>query len=252
MFRRIAPWLRPGGLLLATLGTIKGEGVQADWLGVPMFFADATPERNRQLLAETGFVLLRDDVMARVEPEEGEVSFHWIIGRRGDVPAIKRFRGSAVVSQIGLPVLTGVAWRAGPRCADLSRLPAWRGVAPADDREAERRRDDGLVEGPQGRHHPDFDVSVGERLEQVADGLDPQRLDRTTARPVPRVLVPKLERIAGQDVPEQLGRAHRRQPGGLDRCDAARGRERQEPLTVSVGRLRRGVERDPRAVPRGK
>ena len=81
---RIAAWLRPGGVLLATLGTRQGEGVGADWLGVPMYFSGTTPDRNRELLREAGFELLRDQVITISEPDEGDASFHWLLARRLD------------------------------------------------------------------------------------------------------------------------------------------------------------------------
>ena len=88
MLDRIATWLRPGGALLATLGTIEGDGVQQDWLGVPMFFGGLDPARNRMLSPRPGSAIDRDEVATLVEPEEGEVSFHWLLARKpglGDV-----------------------------------------------------------------------------------------------------------------------------------------------------------------------
>jgi SAM-dependent methyltransferase len=40
---RIHDWLRPHGRLLVTLGTVEGEALEEDWLGVPMFFAGRAP-----------------------------------------------------------------------------------------------------------------------------------------------------------------------------------------------------------------
>ena len=88
MLERIATWLRPGGAFLATLGTIEGDGVQRDWLGVPMFFGGSTAPRNRMLVDAAGLQMERDEVATLVEPEEGEVSFHWLLARKpgpGDV-----------------------------------------------------------------------------------------------------------------------------------------------------------------------
>ena len=81
MLGRIASWLRPDGLLLATFGTIPGEGVQDNWLGVPMFFAGNLPERNRELLAAAGLEPLRDEVVTTTEPEEGDVTFQWVLAQ---------------------------------------------------------------------------------------------------------------------------------------------------------------------------
>jgi SAM-dependent methyltransferase len=80
---RIRDWLAPEGLFLATYGTNEDEGVQPDWLGVPMFFAGHEPAANRALLVEKGFEIVDDEVAVTVEPDEGEVAFHWILARRG-------------------------------------------------------------------------------------------------------------------------------------------------------------------------
>lgn len=85
MLGRIAAWLRPRGALFVALGSVEGEGVQADWLGVPMFFSGTTPERNRLLLRDAGFVLDRDEVVTVSEPEEGDAAFHWLLARRSDL-----------------------------------------------------------------------------------------------------------------------------------------------------------------------
>lgn len=83
----IAGWLRPGGYLLATFGISGGEGVQDDWLGVPMFFASHTEEENRQLLRTAGLQIERDKVVPILEPEEGEARFQWLLAHRPPPPA---------------------------------------------------------------------------------------------------------------------------------------------------------------------
>jgi SAM-dependent methyltransferase len=80
---RIHDWLAPDGLFLGTFGTTEDEGVQPDWLGVPMFFAGHEPAVNRALLVDSGFEIIADEIAVTVEPEEGEVAFHWILARRG-------------------------------------------------------------------------------------------------------------------------------------------------------------------------
>jgi SAM-dependent methyltransferase len=83
LLSRIHDWLAPRGLFLATFGTIEDEAIQADWLGVPMFFAGHEPALNRALLIDSGFEIADEEVATTVEPEEGEVAFHWILARRG-------------------------------------------------------------------------------------------------------------------------------------------------------------------------
>ena len=84
LLHRIHSWLAPEGLFLATFGTIDSEGVQPDWLGVPMFFAGHGPAANRTLLKEAGFGLLEDEVVTSIEPGEGKVSFHWLFTRKAE------------------------------------------------------------------------------------------------------------------------------------------------------------------------
>jgi cyclopropane fatty-acyl-phospholipid synthase-like methyltransferase len=81
LFERIHRWLVPGGLLLATLGASDVPGWTGDWLGAPTYFSGYEPDTNRQLLADAGFALIRDDVVTIREPE-GEATFHWVLARR--------------------------------------------------------------------------------------------------------------------------------------------------------------------------
>ncbi len=79
LLRRIAEWLRPGGYLLATFGRSGAEGVQDDWLGVPMFFGSYTDEETLALLVDAGFETERIEVVPIVEPDEGEGNFLWVL-----------------------------------------------------------------------------------------------------------------------------------------------------------------------------
>jgi ubiquinone/menaquinone biosynthesis C-methylase UbiE len=78
---RVGRWLRPSGYLLASFGASGGEGVEEDWLGVPMFFASFTADENRQLVEDAGLEIVRDEIVPMLEPE-GEVRFHWILAQR--------------------------------------------------------------------------------------------------------------------------------------------------------------------------
>ena len=79
----IADWLRPEGLLLATMGTAGAEDeVEQDWLGAPMFFASFDAETNRKLLADAGFELIEAKVIPIEEPGHGLVSFMWVLARK--------------------------------------------------------------------------------------------------------------------------------------------------------------------------
>lgn len=79
---RIGRWLKPGGHLLATFGRSRGEGIDEDWLGVPMFFASYTEAENRELVLAAGLEIERDEVVPIVELEHGEARFQWILARK--------------------------------------------------------------------------------------------------------------------------------------------------------------------------
>lgn len=85
LFRRLAAWLAPDGLLLATLGVAGLPDWTGPWLGVPMFFSSHDAETNRALLRAAGFELVLDEVVEIREPE-GPVAFLWVLARRPDEP----------------------------------------------------------------------------------------------------------------------------------------------------------------------
>jgi SAM-dependent methyltransferase len=83
LLARIARWLRPGGLLLASFGTGDTPGeVEQDWLGAPMYFSGFDTETNRSLVCDAGFELLRDEVHTMIEEEQGEATFLWVLARK--------------------------------------------------------------------------------------------------------------------------------------------------------------------------
>jgi cyclopropane fatty-acyl-phospholipid synthase-like methyltransferase len=82
LLRRIGVWLRPGGMLLATFARSGWEGVEEDFLGVPMFFGSYPDDETRKLLRAAGFELERVQVV-RIEEPEGPASFLWVLARTG-------------------------------------------------------------------------------------------------------------------------------------------------------------------------
>ena len=81
LFVRVARWLKPGGLFLATLGAEESPDWTGEWLGVPMFFSSHGADENRRLLRGAGLSLVLDEVVAVREPE-GEVAFLWVLARK--------------------------------------------------------------------------------------------------------------------------------------------------------------------------
>ncbi len=82
MLQRIARWLRPGGLLVATLGAGDVEAVvEDDWLGAPMFWSHHDAATNRRLVAAAGLRLLEANL--ETEEEDGApVSFLWVVAEK--------------------------------------------------------------------------------------------------------------------------------------------------------------------------
>ena len=80
LLRKIATWLRPGGLLLATMGTADAaDVVEEDWLGAPMFFASFDEPANLRMLERSGFVIAAARVVPFDEPGPGLVRFMWVL-----------------------------------------------------------------------------------------------------------------------------------------------------------------------------
>jgi SAM-dependent methyltransferase len=81
LFERIAGWLKPGGLFLASLSHVGGPDRTYEWLGVEMFFSGFGAETNRQLVRDAGFELILDELVWMQEPGS-EVAFLWVLARK--------------------------------------------------------------------------------------------------------------------------------------------------------------------------
>jgi SAM-dependent methyltransferase len=82
LLRDIASWLRPGGLLVATMGagSMKAD-YDENFLGAPMYWSSFDSETNRRLVEEAGLHV----VSAREEAAEefGErVTFLWVVAQK--------------------------------------------------------------------------------------------------------------------------------------------------------------------------
>lgn len=79
VFARLARWLRPHGLLLASLPANEDPGWTGEWIfGVQMFFASLGAARYEQLLRQQGWQIL-DLRTSAVEEPEGAASFLWVL-----------------------------------------------------------------------------------------------------------------------------------------------------------------------------
>ena len=79
LFGRIRRWLRPGGILIATMGVEDDPGgIEKDWLGVDMYFSHYSAGTNRRLVESAGFTIESADVV--IEPEDRHSArFLWIV-----------------------------------------------------------------------------------------------------------------------------------------------------------------------------
>ncbi len=78
---RLARWLRPGGLLLASVPVAESAGWTGEWLGTTMFFGSLGAEAYLALLRSLDFELLAAEESTVQEPE-GPTDFLWVLARR--------------------------------------------------------------------------------------------------------------------------------------------------------------------------
>jgi SAM-dependent methyltransferase len=78
---RIVGWLRPGGLVLLTMGAADNPGsVDDDWLGAPMYFSHFDSATNRALVQRAGIRILSAELVEEDARDAG-ARFLWVIGR---------------------------------------------------------------------------------------------------------------------------------------------------------------------------
>ena len=82
LLRRIAAWLRPGGILVATMGASSTEaGYDDDWLGAPMYWSHFDSETNRRLVEQAGLTILTAQVET-AEEHGAPSTFLWVIAEK--------------------------------------------------------------------------------------------------------------------------------------------------------------------------
>ena len=82
LVRKIANWLRPRGLFVASLGTHAAETeIADDFLGARMYWSGYDTATNRRMIEGAGFEILSS--IEETEPEFGmEVTFLWVVARK--------------------------------------------------------------------------------------------------------------------------------------------------------------------------
>ena len=78
LIRRIATWLRPNGLFLASFGSSEGDWF-GEWLGAPMFFSHLDPDETKRLITDAGFRLEQAELLKQ---DNEEATFLWIAARK--------------------------------------------------------------------------------------------------------------------------------------------------------------------------
>jgi SAM-dependent methyltransferase len=81
LLERVAQWLRPRGVFIASMGAGEDPGgVEHDWLGVDMYFSHFGAKKNRRLVERAGFEIESAEIHA--EPKDrDDAEFLWVIAR---------------------------------------------------------------------------------------------------------------------------------------------------------------------------
>ncbi len=89
LLSRIASWLAPGGVLVATVGRDAWTGIERDWRGVAgarMYYSQASVHDYRGWLAEAGLEILEEGR----EPRRGDPGYAVMIAERPKAPPTDR------------------------------------------------------------------------------------------------------------------------------------------------------------------
>jgi 2-polyprenyl-3-methyl-5-hydroxy-6-metoxy-1,4-benzoquinol methylase len=79
LLQRIAHWLKPEGLLIASLGADECAGWIGEWLGAEMFFSHDDASTYERLVREAGFKI---EYAALVDQDKDDARFWWVIAHR--------------------------------------------------------------------------------------------------------------------------------------------------------------------------
>lgn len=82
LLENIASWLRPGGILVATMGTNSVQMIlEKDWMGVPMFWSIYDTETNLRLIKEAGLRTMSTRKVREVIFGQS-VTFLWVTAQK--------------------------------------------------------------------------------------------------------------------------------------------------------------------------
>lgn len=82
MLGKIARWLQPGGLFVASFGiSDEAEFFEEDWLGAPTFWSSHPPEKTRALIEKAGFKIVSAELESEKEFGE-EVTLLWVVAQK--------------------------------------------------------------------------------------------------------------------------------------------------------------------------
>ncbi len=84
LFHRIAGWLVPGGVFVASLGSGASADWSGEWLGTDMFFSHYNADANLALLAAAGLIVERAE---QLDQDNEDARFLWIVARKPAEPA---------------------------------------------------------------------------------------------------------------------------------------------------------------------
>ena len=78
LLRSIAAWLRPNGLLFATMAA-RGKEIDFDdcWMGAPMFWSRQDSVTNKRIIQEAGLEIVRIE-----ETQDSDGHFLWLLARK--------------------------------------------------------------------------------------------------------------------------------------------------------------------------
>lgn len=83
LFAKLGRWLKPGGTLVASLGTGPEGDWTGEWLGTPMFFGQVDCAESLEDLSEAGFIVQRSEVQAQ---DNEDAKFLWIVAAKASAP----------------------------------------------------------------------------------------------------------------------------------------------------------------------